>query len=533
MSIKPMNPLLGWVGDLLNLLSKDVITTPTEYAEQVVSIKKLLQEDVSGIANTLLDFAVDCGNVKYSLGSPSKEFSDFLNMWLKNINIELLGEIPIGINALAKEYFRERWKGSSFLILRTLWEKKGKYEIPTKMWFVDGKDIEVKNGDGKTKTIGNKKYFLKYKDGEEDQRKLLPAYKNENIFVQLPFSSWSDDYPIPYVIQKGLYKNLMFLSLLEEKGEVIVAKALEYIGILRKGRENLALTQNPDFIYGEDDLKKIKQEFEVLVKNRNTTRGLTNYVTNFDTEYEHIIPEYTKAVSHELFVGVEKRILGGLGFVDVLQGSSSTRKESVLSPRPFIAEVESGIYDFKNLISSVIKAIIIKNDKIKNENFEFYNTPIKSFMDRDFRSLLRSIYDRGNISKRTLLETVGDLDYELELERVKEEKDSGEHDLLHPPAIQNQENQNEDRRVSEEKISIEKKNFNQSKEYEESPYKKLEDLPYSVKNNMSKSLQKVWLDAFNTAYEKHSEEEAFKIAWSVIKDIAEKNKEGIWKKKKK
>jgi len=520
MAIKGMNPLLSWVNDLMALFSQDVIKTPSGYKEQVIAIKNVLSEDISGFVSTILDFSVNCGNIQYKVETEDEENTKYINNWLKNINSDLNGIIPVGINSLAREYFRERWKSSSFLVLRCLWGEREGYQVPTKMWFVDGKDIEI-DTDITTKTIGNKKYYLRLDNTDEKKgRKLLPRYKNETIYVQKPYATWADDFTVPYLIQKGIYKNLKFLELLEQKGEYVVAKALEYLGLLKKGTEGMATTQNPDFIYSEDDLKNVKKDFTDFANNRNIGKGLSTYTTNFDTEFEHIIPDYKKAISHELFVAVEKRLLAGLGLVDIIQGVSSTRKDSVLSPRPFISEVESGISDFKELILEVIKTIISKNEQLSAEEVSFSNSPIKAFLSEDFKSLLRSVYDRGNLSRRSLVEDVAGFDYDVELKRIKHEKDSGEAETLFPPVTINVEKDispdsvNQDD-ITEDKKDVEKKNFNLSK--------------------MSKSLQKIWKKNYDIGLEKYGKddkEQAEKFAWSSIKKISKESKDGSLKQKK-
>jgi len=67
---------------------------------------------------------------------------------------------------------------------------------------------------------------------------------------------------------------------------------------------------------------------------RKNVNGTSAYITNFDTNFEHIIPEYSKILKAELYNPIERRILASLGFIDVVQGVSS-RRESVINPKPF------------------------------------------------------------------------------------------------------------------------------------------------------------------------------------------------------
>jgi len=64
------------------------------------------------------------------------------------------------------------------------------------------------------------------------------------------------------------------------------------------------------------------------------------------------------------------------------------------------------------------------------------------------------------------------------------------------------------------------------------PYKSNNQLPDSIKNNLSEHAQTIWRKAFNSAHKQYeSEQIAIKVAWSAIKKIYKKNKEGKWVKK--
>ena len=455
-----MNPSLTWLSDMIQLTQADDIIVPVKYPEQVSQVKKLLSSDGSGIVNSVLDFAINCSQVDYSVETPNQNLTSVLNKWLHTINFSLRGKIPLGVKALAKEYGRERWKGSSFLLLRTVWEEVDGYSLPTKLWFVDGEDIIVGEGneDG-IRRLGEEKYFLRVSKIPKNNKPKaipLPSKKDELIFIQKPYSSWNDLYPVPYVIQRGIYRNLRFLELLEKKGDFVVGKALEYLLLLKKGDPQLSAT-NPDFTYSKEDMQTVKDDLTNFLNTRNTSKGVSVYTTGFDTEFEHLIPEYSKALKQELYTPTERKLLSGLGLVDIVQGVSSTRKESVLNPKPFISDVESSINDFKTLISDIMLTIIERNKdrhkKYFSENTppKIHTTPIKQFIDKDLRQMMRSVYDRGGMSKQTFIEVVGELSYSVELERREKEMKSGTDIVMYPPVIQNMENtvspQEQDRNV--------------------------------------------------------------------------------------
>ena len=76
------------------------------------------------------------------------------------------------------------------------------------------------------------------------------------------------------------------------------------------------------------------------------------------------------------------------------------------------------------------------------------------------------------------------------------------------------------------------------------PYKKISDLPDSVRNNLPKHAQEIYMEAFNSAWDQYDEpqerrsgatreETAHKVAWTAVKKKYEKDeKTGEWKTKK-
>ena len=76
------------------------------------------------------------------------------------------------------------------------------------------------------------------------------------------------------------------------------------------------------------------------------------------------------------------------------------------------------------------------------------------------------------------------------------------------------------------------------------PYKTISDLPDSVRDNLPKHAEEIYLAAFNSAWDQYDkpgerrdssdtrEEVAHKIAWAAVKNVYEKDdKTGKWTKK--
>lgn len=66
------------------------------------------------------------------------------------------------------------------------------------------------------------------------------------------------------------------------------------------------------------------------------------------------------------------------------------------------------------------------------------------------------------------------------------------------------------------------------------PYKRLEDLPDSVKDNLPHHAQEIYKEAYNSAFETYNkdEERAHRVAWAAVKDKYLKDEmSGDWKPK--
>ncbi len=222
LEIKGKTQSLRWLNDLLAFFTAEQISIPSDYRERVTETKRLLETDTSGIVSSMLDFAIDCALVKYRVETGNENLTEILNNWLGSINSDLRGKVPTGLKALAREYFRERWKGSSNLLLRTFWTEKDDFSLPTTMFFVDGEDIIIKgNSEDKTapRKLGEEKYYLRLtSDNTKDPKQAMPlpnpGNKNEIIFAQRPFESWSALKTTPFLIRRGLFRNMMLFNLL-------------------------------------------------------------------------------------------------------------------------------------------------------------------------------------------------------------------------------------------------------------------------------------------------------------------------------
>lgn len=187
----------SWFLMLCYMQDGGIVSVPQNFHERCVAVKKMLSNDASGIVNSLTSFGINSASeVTYHVESNSSTLAKNLNAWLKNLNMSNLGQIPVGINALSKEYFRERWGGSSLCIVKMEWEEVNGYILPTSMWLMDGSRIYIKPTNGQV--AGNFSYYL-------DNKFKQPL--SGDYIVQKPYARWFDGYPDPYLISTGVYRN--------------------------------------------------------------------------------------------------------------------------------------------------------------------------------------------------------------------------------------------------------------------------------------------------------------------------------------
>lgn len=423
------------------IYSSGDMSVPSEYHSRCAKVQEMLDSDISGTVNSILDYAVNSASeAKYQVECSEPTLEKLLNLWLDEINIEIKG-IPTGLQSLSKEYFRERWQGSSFCILRVKdWQKitvnNVSVDVPTTLWFVNGGSIYVARPKDKSYILGTDKYYL-----DQALKDEIPNGKDEEIIVQKPYNRWFDQYATPYLIRKGVFKNWLGMKTLQDKSDEVISKILPYLFVISKGTENLFL--QGDVNYSDDELKELTENFKTQVQKYRNEKGKTpTNAVPFDTKYEHLIPDLGKVLKEELYRQGYRSILAGLGFIDMLEISPS-RQESRLNPKAFISEINEGVSGFKQIL---LEAIYLIEERNKNAHKKLFtdkgkiiivNSPLFINVENMLADL-RSGFDRGSMSIQSYQEILG-LDPTTERERRQKELDNGDESLFYPHLIQNQE----------------------------------------------------------------------------------------------
>ena len=521
-----------WSAFISSLFKSGEISVSDDFHDRCGYVAEIMDNDVTGIVGSVIDYSINSASeAKFRVECSEESLEELLNLWLEQININING-VPTGLQELAKEYYKERWAGSSLCLLRVdKWKSitKGANSItvPTVLYFVIGASVYIKRSNANNYKLGSDQYFL------NKDLKTSPIPSDASI-VQKPFGRWFTEYPTPYLIKQGVYKNWKAIEILQNKGNEVITKILPYLFLMQKGTENMYLQDKGE--YTDAELKTMVDNFKDAAERYNREGGkLPATAVPFDQKYQHLIPDLLPILREELYAQGSRSILSGLGFIDVVQGVSSTRKESVLNPKPFIAEVNAGVDGFKTMLMDIIGLIVIENKgshkKLFSDNtyLKIISSPLKINVETLIDSL-RSAFVYGTISIKTYQEILG-IDSEQELERMKKEMADGLRDLYYPHLIQNTERDPDTnitvppkvtKKQEEKQVEKQKKPENMQKavaqeNLEIAPYDKLADLPPAVKK-YPEGAQKVFMEVFNSIYnETHDESRAFAGAWSKLK----------------
>lgn len=525
--------------ELFANLSSSIII-PTSFHSQCSVVKKMLKDDSTGLINSLLQFQINAASVNFSIETDSLELSKILNKFLDNINLAYLGKIPSGINTIAKEYFTERWSASSLPVLKIAkWDTIGSLLLPSKMFIVDGSSIYAKDKDKKSeKSLLQYDYFL----GKKMENRL-----DENVIFNRPFSRLWEKYTDLYLIRTGIFHNYKILASLKNKQGKILNQVIDYLFLIKRGSEIL---NRENYIKNPEDYTKILNQYGDIKKKAETKSGVPARVTAFDEQVEHLIPDLSRIFSPALFTVAEKAILGGMGFLDIAESVSSSRKESVLNPKPFQAEILAGVNSFKEMLRGVINLIKEKNKtntKYMNMDIRVVNSPIMTFQTEEFKKMIRSIFKTGRVSSRTVIEICGELDYNTEKARILNEKKEKIGEKFYPEITENHEQHPDDKgnnipkKIDKDNLPDDKVDPNEKKEYKiakkvtliGAPFRNLTELPENIRKLSLKKQQQfraVWNKTYYWALgkgktRKQAEKLAFRIAYSSIRPKQNKTNE--------
>jgi len=574
---------------------QNTVAVRTDFHGQMGQINDFFKNDQSALMITILNYMIATASVDFTFETDNTNLTKAFDGWKRNLNKDINVDIPKGLTAFTKQYFRERWK-SSFIALNIAWDKDSESGLilPSKMWLCDGASLYVE-GDGKR--LDNYDYYI----GKKVAEKYKLPLKGTDVIVRKPYSQWCDKYPTPYLVSKGaLYHALVKREIVDKQGGLIEA-IIPYLLQLKAGSEQMAkMGQEPN----EAELEQLKQQFRDLKENYRyqvRTKGAIGAFQH-DIELEHFMPDLKKAFDSEITHSTDKNILAAMGMIE-LQGFSKNREETILNPKVLVEEITSSVNDYADLLEEIVDRILEKNKlehrKYSQNDVRVVPGIIKSILTNDMKVMLQKMFDRGTIGHQDFLETCSPLDFKISLARRISEAENGIDVINYPHVIMNQEDKGIDLPPNEKnegpilpspqstkrKKAADKKKADENAELSKpkqpkanelvdevepapeeekripydapgadtflelrndqmvgeeledgelitAPYNSISDLNDSVKRALPVAAQKIFMNAFNSSYNKDKDEQkAFRIAWGAVKNAGyHKNASGKWSK---
>jgi len=527
---------IGWnTSELWQYLKnlKINISVARKFPEQVKQIDNLLANDKTGMVSTIYDFMVHSATVPMKIETKNDTLNNFLQNWQKRIlNRNVNIDIPAGLRELSTQNYMERWR-SSMLALKVIWgeerfENQKPWIVPKKMWFLNGGAIITESNGA----LNTRKFSVK------NGKKIITLNntKTESIYIRKPFTSWHEDTVVPYLVQKGTIFNALMKNAITQKQADVIDAIMPILLQLKMGNDKLAMiAMNPS----EEDFKNLKDKIVDAKEKFETSGSFGDIIASLrhDVNLDYLIPDLSKILDEGIVRSTDKNLLSSLGMIE-LQGFSSTRQEAILNPKVLIEEVTDGVMDWANLLEDVMIDMMDRNKvnhpNLTNNEIRVIPGNIKAFITDDMRSMLRSLYDRGIVSKQSASEEIGNLDFDVQVERREKETENGLNDIMVPPIIQTLDQKNETKEVEDEDKkpgTPEGDNFNQAivdaylgkKDKNVAPYENIDVLPENIKNSLPVPAQLIWLNTFNSALDETGDaEQTVKMAWTKVKDKYEK-----------
>jgi len=537
-----------WKARLNALLNgrKD-IKIATDFHRQVDQINTISRNDVSSLMVTMINFMVESATVDYRFETGNSNFNEILFNWKKSINKNINNDIPRGLRSVTQQYLKERYN-SSLIVLNIKWGMVDNYEVPINMWFTDGGQVVI---DGNEHIFGGYEYFV----GRNKPKPILTT-QQKTFLVRKPFEQLYTKYPTPYLIKRGaLYHALIKQAILSKQSDLINS-IIPHILLAKVGSDKMAQLDN---MPTEDELINLKDEVIKMTQqyDNNINQGKNIGAFPHDVSLENLIPDLTKFLNSTILNPSDKNILASLGLIE-LEGFSKSRQETILNPKVMVEEVVDAVLDWREMLNEISLDIVERNKKRHpkiDKDIKVIPGVIKSFLTNDDKALIRSAFDRGTIGHQDFIDILP-FDFETTLQRRIQERDLGVNYILYPHIIMNQESVSDVSETPEEvkeetpeKQKTEKdmtsslneiedftklERIQSLQEYIQAPWDNIDELPKSIREVLPVGAQIIFLKVVNKALEDgKSEEEAFKIAWTAVKEKYRKPKdnEKKWQKK--
>jgi hypothetical protein len=420
---------------------KDYNNTDLDIYKQLDICRKLYIYE--GVVGTAIDILVD---LSYS---PIKVFNiknskaqKIANYFLENVN-KGNNNISTGIDSLNRLIAFEYYTTSNVFLLPK-WsnvyvsELKNKYKMPSNIYAIDPKIIEIPK---ETVQFGNKLIYLSlskvfgqsyYIDPKAKQIETMPLTIRNKIKKNIT-QILLNDYDIYHIKRRGSmysgwgipYLSRAFSSIASKRrlralDDATIDGMVNSITIFKIGVKEDPNTWKPNRLTA----------FANLLRNPFATNTL---VWGYDIDFIHIAPNGDVLNFTDRYKDANLDILHALGIpIAVLTGQGDKAGDVWASILFLMERLDAYRAEFKSYLEDILEKTMIENG-FDNEKpkIRFIKPKINK---EDLRNIVLALYDRGLISKETVLEE-SSYDIESEVNRRKEEKSTSIDKILERPEV--------------------------------------------------------------------------------------------------
>lgn len=575
------NMFVNWLFSVRNS-----VEVRSDFKGQVDQVKSLLRNDKTGLVSTILEFMIHSASVdmRYETGNPT--FDNVLKDWQLNINKNFSIDIPRGMKSFTAQYFRERWT-SSLIAVKVRWGNFNGFMMPTKIWVLNGAQVkteEEKNGvlgglryklgnDTVLQNTPNESILIRKPFNSWYEKQVTPyLVKSGALFNGLVKSELLSKQAdviqeiIPYILSIKAGNDAMFndgvtpsaedLTKIEDSITNSKEKKLKQAG---HGTRIAKMDYSVDLEHLLPDMTKFLNDTIIKPIDRNllSSLGLVELEGFSGSRQEAILNP--KVLVEEVKDGVSDYVLLQEEITQMIVDRNKDNHPKFLSNK--ISVVPASIKAFITNDMRILARSAYDRGLIDKKSFD------EDYLGLDFETVVtrRDIERRRNLEERMFPyvilnqddgdqpDTTGNPEdvKEQTPEKQKTEKDmEGSFECLNPlckAILEIPEEATDDNRIRcpecgniehlheikakhhYKKDKKKKKSQKATEEYFQAPFDKNSELPSSVKDNMTQELQTIFRRVFNDSFDRYNDEDrAFSDAWPVIRDIAQKNNNGVW-----
>jgi len=447
-------------------------------------------------------------------GENDKDVQGLLHRWADDVlNQDWAVNITPGYGALRAMFYRELLTSGLVVPILT-WQKKRidgeSYILPVRANIPNAFYLGVKSG-GK---VGDSEYYLARKPIAENEDTVnLSAADDFNVadyerLLQGDAASfsvhsyldtgWHQLYPRPYLAKTGalmLYKWKDAVRQMDYRTTMgmIAMLLMVTVGAGRLGEE---IRKNVPGYPRQADIDAVS----TALKSALEQTGLL--VVPGDVEAKHVHPDLQALVTQEKYAEIDQDLFFCLGLFD-LRGRTARRNELAFSPAGLLISLDAMQEVEKEWFTKRLWREIVKRNKDKalfKQPPRVYLVPklSKAYLTEEAKRLVDRAYDRGLVSGRTYVDALLPMTYDVELDRRRQEKESGEEKVLTP------------------RIQF-RQDVVRSREAESAMVEE------AVLGNLPEAGKQLWEEVYRKYKEDgYSEERAAQAAWAAVKKIYKK-----------